>query len=1071
MKRFLTVTMLCAGTVAFAQAPKKVYNAASMRVVNTPVSVPVFEPESTDPLASANKTLPVGSISTSALTTIKIGDASNAYTFISNGDNQISTANVGNGVVAFIYRQNAAPCGGTLPADNGRLRYALSSDGGANWNVGIDAGQFTVVNAANPPAAGSCMGLFGPGNTGGINPNFTATQKPARYPNAVISTNGGTSLADVRMVYAAPRLQNTSGGSWDGHIRGTVTGAATLNPTVTQELYMSMDTTRNIFPKGIIERKPGEFWFVGEGWDPLVAQANQISKEVVAFKGTLNATTNSVFWVEAARFSVPPNPSALIPTASGSIPAYIADPSIGFEAGNNQQKGWIGFIGDIESANDANRVLNPHLIQTTDGGATWGPVTEIDINQFPDLFNKMAFQLDSAGTTKVIDRFQADFSGTDMVVDVNGNPHLFFIAAGHAYRFAQQQYANDSYGFYFVNRTLFDLTKDSYGDWSLIRIDSIRSYDGELGKAGQTSGSNNWITYVNSVQASTSPDGSRVFVHWTDTDTRKAGWQATPSFDPNGGTFDNNAPELWGRGINVTNFTVTDSINWSGDDAAWAGKMYWMKTSSKTLSSAGVHKVPAVFTALSDNTEITNPASFFYVSNIQYTDAQFTKAADFLYNCKAANVTKAINVTPASCGQNDGKATLTINSNNGGFAFQWTDAAGSVVSALDSAIGLTAGIYNVIAADAKGCGIDTTVVITNANAPSLTISNVADVLCAGGSTGSATANANGGTGSLSYAWSSGATTATANNLPKGTSTVTVTDGAGCKSFATVTINEPAAISIAADTVVNIKCNGGQNGSLSVKAQGGTGTLSYSWTGGATGTKITNLAAGSYTLTVKDANNCSFTKNYVVAQPAKTAVTATSNQANRLAGPTFNGTAQATGAGGTSPYTYAWTVDTVCKVNGQLNPYHNGNSKFLPWSTGTAKTQAFQSGLCGGFYIVEMTDANGCKAKDTAEVKTSGAGIKCTTNCTNAIDVASGIQSFEMYPNPAKNSFTLSLALQTADDLNISLIGMDGKVLMTRDVRHTATFNEAISVQGLARGIYFVRVNTSTGSAVDKIIVE
>jgi len=173
MKRFLTVSMLCAATVAFAQAPKKVYNASSMRVVKSPVALPLYEPENTDPTASANKTVPVGTITTSSLTTVKIGEASNCYTFISNGDNQLSTLPIGDGVVAFIHRQNAAPCGGTLPADNGRLRYSFSADGGMNWNVGIDAGAFTVVNTTNAPVAGSCMGLFGPGNTGGINPNFT----------------------------------------------------------------------------------------------------------------------------------------------------------------------------------------------------------------------------------------------------------------------------------------------------------------------------------------------------------------------------------------------------------------------------------------------------------------------------------------------------------------------------------------------------------------------------------------------------------------------------------------------------------------------------------------------------------------------------------------------------------------------------------------------------------------------------------------------------------------------------------------------------------------------------------
>jgi gliding motility-associated-like protein len=151
-----------------------------------------------------------------------------------------------------------------------------------------------------------------------------------------------------------------------------------------------------------------------------------------------------------------------------------------------------------------------------------------------------------------------------------------------------------------------------------------------------------------------------------------------------------------------------------------------------------------------------------------------------------------------------------------------------------------------------------TVTITNTGGPSLSITSQTNVFCNGNSTGSATVSGSGGTGSLTYSWSGGAGSGTtATGLPAGTYTVTVTDGAGCSSTAFVNITQPAALTASVSTTAT-NC-GTSTGSANVSVGGGTGSYTYNWTpGNPTGdgtASITNISAGTYTVTITDSLGC------------------------------------------------------------------------------------------------------------------------------------------------------------------------------------------------------------------------
>lgn len=245
---------------------------------------------------------------------------------------------------------------------------------------------------------------------------------------------------------------------------------------------------------------------------------------------------------------------------------------------------------------------------------------------------------------------------------------------------------------------------------------------------------------------------------------------------------------------------------------------------------------------------------------------------------------------------------------------------------------------------------DITVVVTDITA-SLTAQT--NLNCNGGSDGSLSITASGGTAPYAYVWfPSGGTGATAGGLPAGTYTCRITDANFQVKEVTTTITEPTAISASVSST-DVSCSGGTNGTASLIVAGGTPPYSYSWApSGGTGATATGLAASTYTCTVTDNNRCTYTRTITINQPA--ALSATTSQLNASC---FNpGVAAITVTGGTAPYTYVWAP-----------------------SGGTGATA---NGLTPGNYIVTATDGNGCTITRSFTIYISTATITATATQTD-----------------------------------------------------------------------------------------
>jgi gliding motility-associated-like protein len=436
-------------------------------------------------------------------------------------------------------------------------------------------------------------------------------------------------------------------------------------------------------------------------------------------------------------------------------------------------------------------------------------------------------------------------------------------------------------------------------------------------------------------------------------------------------------------------------------------------------------------------------------------------------------------LTPENCGQANGAISgLVVNGGTPTLTYAWTNTAQTTLNLSN----LSAGSYALTVTDGNGCVANAgPFSVSNAGGPSLNELNavVTDISCTG-TLGSITGITSTGT-SLTYAWSNGGgSSINASNLNAGTYTLTVTDGNGCSTVsAPYTIDAPIPLAIDASNMMTMPTGCAANtGSITGIVVTGGVNPTYSWTNSsATTLDLSNLAAGSYTLTVNDDQGC--TDNLAVSitvMNAPTISTATMvvsdehcNQADgSITGIMVNG--------GTPGYTYSWNttpptltanlsnvasgtytltttdaagctdtetvtinevggpvidlttaviVQPTCAVNGSIsgitvtgvNPYS------YTW-TGTAQTTLDITNLAAGSYALTVTDNNGCQTTGTAIVLTAPAGpsIEFVWSPT-----APNIDETVVFTNTS-----------TGTGLTNPVWTIDGQNLTTTDITHVFT---------------------------------
>ncbi|MCF8294492.1 MAG: T9SS type A sorting domain-containing protein [Bacteroidales bacterium] len=275
--------------------------------------------------------------------------------------------------------------------------------------------------------------------------------------------------------------------------------------------------------------------------------------------------------------------------------------------------------------------------------------------------------------------------------------------------------------------------------------------------------------------------------------------------------------------------------------------------------------------------------------------------------------------THVSCnGDEDGSINLTVSGGTSPYTFVWS-LNGLVTEDISD---LDAGNYIVTITDHNNCETTANATITQPAILSFNGSaTITDVACHGLSTGIIQAPAiAGGTSPYTYLWSNAATTSSVTGLNAGTYDLTITDAHNCTITDSYDVNQPAAALAASGITTNINCFGDLSGGINLSVTGGTAPYSFAWSNVAITEDLSNVAAGSYTVTVSDDHSCTTVETFLLTQPVAalsfTNITLSEYNGYGVECPgDDNGSISVSVTGGSEPYNYSWsTGSTLNNIN-------------------------------------------------------------------------------------------------------------------------------------------------------------
>jgi hypothetical protein len=453
-------------------------------------------------------------------------------------------------------------------------------------------------------------------------------------------------------------------------------------------------------------------------------------------------------------------------------------------------------------------------------------------------------------------------------------------------------------------------------------------------------------------------------------------------------------------------------------------------------------------------------------------------------------------------GDNTGSIDLYVSGSIPPYIYNWSD--GSSTQNIDS---LTANTYFVTVTDSIGCiAIDSVVII---EPPELDISYIStNVSCYQGNNGTIDINISGGTPPYNYYWSNGAVTEDINGLIANTYTVFVVDSNGCTLISSIIIEEPTPVII--NYIITNACYNSNNGAIDLDVSGGTPTYSYNWSNGPTTQDINNLTAGTYYITVIDNNLCISVDSAIITEaPSEISINYISTDVLCNGGNT--GSIDLDISGSVPPYIYNWSngsstqdidnliigtyyitvtdsfgciaIDSItinepsplmisfnviddstgnclgkisAVVSGGTPTYHYN------WYDPQLQTTATADSLCGGYYMVAVTDSNGCTISDTVFVQS---GDVYTPGQSNIYS------NFKVYPNPNNNGkFVIELNDFDKQNAELQLYNGIGKIIYSEELEIYNKMSKEIDLLDKGPGIYYLRLTLANEKVLTQKLV-
>lgn len=467
----------------------------------------------------------------------------------------------------------------------------------------------------------------------------------------------------------------------------------------------------------------------------------------------------------------------------------------------------------------------------------------------------------------------------------------------------------------------------------------------------------------------------------------------------------------------------------------------------------------------------------------------------FLIEEPQALIVQFASVTDVLCfGDNSGAVSLSAT---GGTGTKTYSMDGVNFQSQSSFTGLTAGNYTFTAADENNCRSSVSVTIIQPGALNLAFEKV-DITCNGADDGQIAGAASGGT--IPYSYSLDGTnfqTGVFSNLAPGNYTLTARDANECMTTTNIVISEPTPLAIST-TKTDVTCKGLEDGTISVSAAGGTAPYRLRLNDMILeSSQVTQLAPGSYSLKLTDANLCEVISTVVIEEPDALTITATATNA------TCNGAADGqialTGAGGTGPYEYSLdgasfqttasfnnlapevytitirdangctatasatiTEPDVLSVTVNLSNFNTitatasgGTAPYEYAIDGTFQSSGTFSNLGNGNYTVTVRDANGCTVSASQALVVTSVDDPVLTPLIRS------------YPNPAQDYLMIS---KVAEGDVIQLLSLNGKTMSQTHIQKAQSgYKQDISTIGEAMFVLIIKDKSGRRKLRHKVI--
>ncbi len=459
----------------------------------------------------------------------------------------------------------------------------------------------------------------------------------------------------------------------------------------------------------------------------------------------------------------------------------------------------------------------------------------------------------------------------------------------------------------------------------------------------------------------------------------------------------------------------------------------------------------------------TEDISGLYAGNyvVTVTDAGGCVSTKSITINEPQPLTVNFSTTESDCGASTGTAQAFVSGGTPTYTYSWG-------SGHDTILGIPAGNYNLTVTDANGCQITGTALVSNTGAPVITLDSLKEATCGGNDGGIYISVTDGLTGIYNYSWSNGSSSQDIENITAGTYTIIVDDN-GCIAAQSFVVANPP---LERPEICIVTVDSATGANLVVWNEEPSSIIA-----GYNIYRETNVPNQFIKVGYQDYNNLSYFTDSLAFTWIKSYTYKISSVDN---------------CGNESPLS-----DKHKTIHVKMN-FYQGTLAHLIWDD-------YEGCLYNSFFVNKYTIANGWEYLDSLPrivhtyntmiqqsagtlfsiaikkdgpacmaTKASGSGGPYTQSVSNIED--NGIyvktsksaieKNITIFPNPAKNMVTIIAGDNNMEQ--ISIVDITGKIIITKKTKQEQI---SIDVSNLSKGIYLIKIKTTIGLAVNKLIIE